>query len=147
VLALGAAFIAYHLLAMLCNGAPSAVREPLWPLFRFYGDTLRLSGRFGVFARFTPASVVVYGVGRDRARVVLAHSAPSQRDAADDRVAKMQRKLLDEAARAAFGRSLLAFHCRSAAAGGATLERVELVIEREGRQQRVLSEPCAGAPK
>ena len=144
VLVLGVTFIAYHLAAMLTTSAPAVIRDALWPCFSIYAEGLRMTGRFGVFARYTRnASVAVYGVGVDGARQLLSHSSPGRRGAADDRITKIQRKFLQEENRALLGKTYLAYFCRTAAERGLELERTELELERDGAASEVvLSASC-----
>lgn len=146
MLALGALFIAYHLAAMLLKSAPPALHDPLWPLFETYGDGLRMTARFGVFARYTPhTSVAVYGVEADGRRHLLSHSSPARRGAADERITKIQRKFLQEETRELFGQAYLAYFCRTARERGLELQRTELELERElgdAGSEVVLSASC-----
>jgi hypothetical protein len=143
VLYLGAMFIVYHLAAMLTNGAPHAVRDALRPLFVDYGEGLRMTANFGVFARYThDKAVAVYGVTADKQRHLLSHSSPGRSDLADARVSKILRRLKHEDLRELFGKSYLAYYCRSARESGLELERTELTFERESRDEVVLKQSC-----
>jgi hypothetical protein len=148
VLAAGALFIAYHLAATLTNTAPALVRDPLWPLFETYGDGLRMTARFGVFARYTNhTSVAVYGVEAGGRRHLLSHSSPARRGAADARITKIQRKFMHEETRELFGQAYLAYFCRTARERGLELERTQLELERElgeARSEVVMSASCRG---
>ncbi len=147
-LALGLLFVGFHLSAALVNVAPPSVREPLWPLFAFYGDGLRLSGRFGVFARYSSkTSVAVYGVLRGERRL-LSSSAPPGGSAwqrwLDERIPKIQRKLVRQDVRELFGNEYLAYFCRTAAGSGQRLDtsELELVNYDEPSREVVMSRRC-----
>ncbi len=149
-LVLGAGFIAFHLTTLLVNVAPAVVREPLWPFFAPYADGLRLSGRFGVFARYSSkTSVTVYGVARDGGRRSLSESSPARRGVwrriVDARIPKIQRKLERDDMRAWFGREYVLYFCRQSARAGLELEHAEIAVWRLGgpsASEVVLSVPC-----
>jgi hypothetical protein len=131
---------------MLANGAPPALREQLWPLFEPYGDGLRMTARFGVFARFTSAtSVAIYGVTAAGERRLLSDSAPGGRSLVDARITKIQKKLVHEDMRELLARPYLEYFCRSAARQGLRIERTELELvsaRSAAKSEVVLSVAC-----
>lgn len=141
---LGTLFIAYHLAATLISNAPRGLRDPLWPLFQTYAEGLRMTGSFGVFARYTAhSSVAVYGVSKSGQRRLLSHTSPVEPSAADARVIKIQRKFVHEEARDRLGQAYLAHFCRDP-----QNLRVELALEREdgvADSKTVLARDCRGA--
>jgi hypothetical protein len=110
-------FVVLHLGVMLATGLPNRVRDAFWPAIAWYADGLRMTNRFGMFAKPPKKTVLVVVGRRASGDVDLATSASSQRDftrrIVDARLRKLQDKLLEPAARQQWGDVYLGWYCRS----------------------------------
>lgn len=107
----------FHIAAMLVTGTHPVIRDALNPLFGWYSDGLRMTGRWGMFAK-RPSSdvVVVVGVTEEGSRVDVATTVRSGEPLAarvyNGRLRKIQHKLRERPARAHWGDEYLLYWCR-----------------------------------
>lgn len=152
---LGAAFTVLHLTATIVRGARPTVHDRLWPYLSWYGDGLRMTAGYGMFALPGDGiSVVVRATLADGTTRVLADSSPARRSVwqgiTDVRMTKLLLWLGNENVRGQVGPHNLAYYCRKSAAQGSRFARValELVHEHvtepllEPRSEVVLSLAC-----
>ena len=151
-----AVFVVFHLTTTLVRGAPPSLRDAVWPLFRWYGDGLRMATTYGMFARrSSDIAALVIAVEHDGTRRLLSHSNQTERGSlrriVDVRLRKIQRHLIETPQRQSFGREYLQYFCREALARGEAPKKVELELlhpatERAPERREVaLSVRCAGA--
>jgi hypothetical protein len=144
---------------MLGSGVAEPVRSAIYPLIAWYGEGLRMTNRFGMFARPPKKSVLLVLGERDSGGIVeLATSASSARTwgarFVDARLRKLQDRLLEPEARRRWGDAYLGWFCREQAPHGVRRVRLELRAAAElddrgrlakpARRQVLLARRCGG---
>jgi len=153
-------FVVWHLGAMLGSGVAEPVRGVIYPLIAWYAEGLRMTNRFGMFARPPKKAVLLVLGARDSGDTLeLATSASSARTwrarLVDARLRKLQDKLLDPDARRRWGDAYLGWFCREQAPHGVRHVRLELRAAAElddrgrltkaARREVLLARRCDGA--
>jgi hypothetical protein len=144
---------------MLGSGVAEPMRSVIYPLIAWYDEGLRMTNRFGMFARPPKKTVLLVLGERDSGDALeLATSASSARTwrarVVDARLRKLQDKLLDPEARRRWGDAYLGWFCREHAPRGVRRVRLELRAAAElddrgrlakpARREVLLARSCGG---
>jgi hypothetical protein len=124
-------FLAWHGAAVLVTGAAPSIKDPLWPLFGWYGEGLAMTNTWGMFGKPPRVDeVLVIAKQRDGTSYELSTNWTSERDIVarifDARLRKIQTQVVEDELRPRLAEHFLRYFCRSATERDPSVTSVEL---------------------